>query len=77
MRPLVGRKAGGVCLGIATYLNVDVTLIRVIAVLVFFFGGTGAMLYVICWFVMPSEEFVPPAAAPQTPPPAPAQPQGQ
>jgi phage shock protein C len=76
-RPVVGRKVGGVCLAIANYLNTDVTLIRVIAVLAMLVPPFPAVLvYLICWLVIPSQESVPPMAA-QTPSPAPAQPQSQ
>ena len=44
---------GGVCGGIAEYLNVDPVLIRLlwaIAVLVY---GTGVLLYIIAWIIIP------------------------
>jgi phage shock protein C len=74
-RPIIGRKIGGVCLAIANYLNTDVILIRVIAVVLFFLPVPFVpvtLTYCICWLVIPSQEYVP-MPAPQTPPPAPAQ----
>src|SRR5438552_14727080 len=60
VRPVNGRKVGGVCAGIASYLNVDVTLVRVIAVLAMLIPPFPAVLvYVICWFVIPSEDAFP------------------
>ena len=79
VRPVVGRKIGGVCLAIANYLDTDVTLIRVIAVLLFLLPVPfvpATLIYVICWLVIPSQEYAP-MAVPQTPPPAPAQAQSQ
>ena len=77
-RPVIGRKIGGVCLAIANYLNTDVVLIRVIAVVLFFLPVPFVpvtVTYLICWLVIPSEEYAPmPAPAPQAPPPAPAPP---
>jgi phage shock protein C len=56
-RPVVGRKIGGVCLGIANYLQVDPTLVRVITVLLALIPPFPAVLvYLIAWFVMPAEE---------------------
>ena len=59
VRPTVGRKLGGVCLAIANYLNVEITLVRVIAVLAMLIPPFPAVLvYIICWVVIPSEENV-------------------
>ena len=60
VRPLIGRKVGGVCAGIAHYLNVEVTLVRVIAVLAMLIPPFPAVLvYIVCWFVIPSEDAYP------------------
>lgn len=56
VRPQKGRKVAGVCLGLANYFNVDVTLIRLIWVFMIIPGGVpGILPYVICWLVIPSE----------------------
>lgn len=49
-----GALISGVCLGIARYLQVDVTLVRVIAVLLLFVSG-GAMIvvYLILMLLLP------------------------
>jgi phage shock protein C len=49
------RMVAGVCAGLAEYLGVDVTLVRLIAALTVVFGGSGALLYLIAWLVMPDE----------------------
>ena len=55
-RPKVGRVIGGVCAGLANYFNVDVTLVRVIAIILLLPGGLPAFLpYVILWIASPSE----------------------
>ncbi len=43
----------GVCGGIAEYFNIDVTLVRLAWALVFFAGGTGGMLYLLAWVIIP------------------------
>ena len=53
MRSSVDKKIGGVCAGLADYFDMDVTLVRVIWVLAFFFAGTGGLLYLILWVVLP------------------------
>jgi len=46
---------GGVCGGLADYLNMDVTLVRIIYLILILFGGTGVLLYIILWIVIPRE----------------------
>ena len=45
---------GGVCSGLAQYLHIDVTIIRLVVVLLFFLSGTTvAIIYIILWIVVP------------------------
>ena len=53
-----GRKIFGVCGGLAEYLNVDVSLVRIAWALLVLFGGTGILLYLICAIVLPNESDV-------------------
>jgi phage shock protein C len=46
---------GGVCAGIADYLNIDPVVIRIIFVVALLTEGFGLMLYIILWIVIPSE----------------------
>jgi len=46
---------GGVCGGLADYLNIDPTVVRLTFVLLFFIGGGGFWIYLILWFLMPME----------------------
>lgn len=44
---------GGVCGGIAEYLNVDSVWLRLLFVLLAFAGGSAILLYIIFWIIMP------------------------
>jgi len=55
MRSRSDKKIGGVCSGFADYLELDVTLVRVIWLMLAFFGGWGLIGYLIAWIVMPIE----------------------
>jgi phage shock protein PspC (stress-responsive transcriptional regulator) len=55
-RPREGAVVGGVCQGLANRLNVDVSLLRIIAVAAVIFTSGGALLaYIIAWAVLPRE----------------------
>lgn len=50
------RMIAGVCSGVADYLGVDVTLVRVLTVLGAIFGlGTVVVAYVVAWILLPEE----------------------
>lgn len=49
------KVIGGVSGGLADYLSIDVVLIRVAFVLLFLFGGSGVLVYVIMWIAIPAE----------------------
>jgi phage shock protein PspC (stress-responsive transcriptional regulator) len=44
---------GGVCSGIAYYFGVERVVLRLIFALAFVFAGSGLLLYIILWIVMP------------------------
>jgi phage shock protein C len=49
------QMIGGVCGGIARYLGVDPTLVRVAAVLALVFAFPAALIgYLLAWAIMPS-----------------------
>ncbi len=57
------RKIAGVCAGFAEYFDLDVTLIRVVWLLVTILGfPIGLVAYVIAWIVMPEERYALPSA---------------
>lgn len=53
-----GKKIDGVCGGIAEYLNVDPTLIRLIWALVSVFAGAGIIAYLVCAIILPKKSAV-------------------
>lgn len=50
------KAIGGVCSGIAAYFNIDVSLVRIIWALLVFAGGTGLLLYILLWIVIPERK---------------------
>mgnify|MGYP003798669581 FL=1 len=44
---------GGVCSGLAAYINCDPVLIRVLAVVTFFMGTASFWVYIILWIAVP------------------------
>jgi phage shock protein PspC (stress-responsive transcriptional regulator) len=48
-----GAKISGVCNGIAVYLNLDPTLVRLGFVLLTIFWGTGLLVYIAMVFIVP------------------------
>ncbi|KAB1662192.1 PspC domain-containing protein [Pseudoclavibacter chungangensis] len=55
VRPRHGRIIAGVCLGIAERFNLSPGLVRVLAVLSFLLPGPQILVYIVLWFLMPSE----------------------
>ena len=47
------RMIAGVCGGLADYLNIDATLVRVLFLLLAVFGGTGLVIYIVMWVIVP------------------------
>jgi len=47
------RVLGGVCGGIAEYMNVDPVLIRLLWVISALIGGAGIIAYIIAWVIIP------------------------
>lgn len=47
------RKIAGVCGGVAEYLGWDPTLVRLLWIFLTLAGGSGILIYVILWIVMP------------------------
>ena len=63
VRSVTDRKLGGVCAGLAHYLDMDVTLMRVLAILSACFYGLGILAYLVAWMVIPEGETGPVTAA--------------
>ena len=54
-RPHAGRMVGGVAAGLARYLGVDTTLVRIAFVLLTVAGGAGIPLYLAGLLLIPGE----------------------
>ena len=55
-RPRDNVKAAGVCAGFARYLGMDVTLVRILwVVLTIWPPLVGLIAYIVCWAVMPKD----------------------
>ncbi len=50
------KVIAGVCGGLAKYLNMDATLVRVLMVVITFFTGVPLAVYVVLWLVLPEGE---------------------
>jgi phage shock protein C len=55
VRPRQGRMIAGVCAAVARHFGWNVTLLRLVWLLLFLLGGAGGLLYVILWIVIPNE----------------------
>jgi phage shock protein PspC (stress-responsive transcriptional regulator) len=55
VRPLQGRYVAGVCGAVARATNTDPVLWRVLLAVLGVLGGTGVLLYLIGWLIIPSE----------------------
>jgi phage shock protein PspC (stress-responsive transcriptional regulator) len=53
VRSSTDKKLGGVCAGLADYFDLDPTMVRVLWLLAIFLGGTGFLVYIILWIVLP------------------------
>ena len=52
-RSVRDKMIGGVCGGLADYFRVDVTLVRLIALVALFAGGVGFVAYLAAWVIIP------------------------
>ena len=54
-RSKTNRQLAGVCGGLAEYFNLDATLIRVLFVVLAVLGGSGVVLYIALWIIVPKQ----------------------
>lgn len=54
-RSTTDRKIAGVAGGLGRHLNIDPTVLRVLFVVLAFFGGAGLVLYGVAWLIVPEE----------------------
>jgi phage shock protein C len=53
MRSSKDKKIGGVCAGLADYFDLDATIVRLCWLLAILFAGTGMLIYIVLWIVLP------------------------
>jgi phage shock protein PspC (stress-responsive transcriptional regulator) len=50
------KSVAGVCAGLAKYLDIDVTLVRIAAIAgIILSGGLGLLVYLAAWIIMPKD----------------------
>lgn len=54
-RSSTNKVIAGVCGGLAEYFNIDATLVRLLWALAFFLAGTGFILYILAWVIIPDD----------------------
>lgn len=54
-RTVADRKIAGVAGGLGRHLAVDPTIVRVLLVVLCFFGGAGFLIYGVAWLLVPEE----------------------
>ena len=47
---------GGVSSGLAHYIGIDIIWMRIILLILFFFYGTGILIYILLWILIPAAE---------------------
>lgn len=59
VRPVNGRILAGVCAGLADWIGLDVTIVRLIFLVLLVMTGSGLLFYIILWVVVPSSNEMP------------------
>ena len=54
-RSNTNKKIAGVCGGLAEYLNIDPTIVRLIWALVVLCAGAGLLAYIVCALIIPEK----------------------
>lgn len=54
-RSRTDRQVAGVCGGLAVYLGLDVSIVRIAFIVLALLGGPGLLLYIILALVVPEE----------------------
>lgn len=52
------RVIAGVASGLGAYFGTEVTIIRLLFVITFFFGGAGFLIYIIMWIITPEAKSI-------------------
>lgn len=51
------RMIAGVCAGVAEYLDIDPTVVRLLWFVTVIFAFTGVLLYLVAWIIVPEDTF--------------------
>ncbi len=54
-RSRTNRQVAGVCGGLAEHFHLDPTLVRVLFVVLAVLGGSGIVIYLAMWIIVPQE----------------------
>jgi phage shock protein C len=57
VRPRYPRMIAGVCAGLAEHYHWDISLVRVLTVLLAVFTGVGALVYLAAWIIIPEAPY--------------------
>ncbi len=57
-RSTTDRRIAGVCGGIAKYLNIDPTVVRIIFLIALLCGSLGFWAYLIVWLAAPEDNLL-------------------
>ena len=47
------KAVAGVCSGLASFLNIDITIVRIIILITILLYGSGLLVYLVLWIVVP------------------------
>ena len=50
------KRIGGVCAGLAEYLDIDPTIVRIEWVVMVLFAGVGLVLLILLWLIFPKNQ---------------------
>lgn len=64
VRPRSPRAIAGVCAAFALHYGWDLTLVRVITVVLGLFSGFGVLVYIVCWIAIPEGQYALPPDQP-------------
>ena len=64
-RSQTNKVFAGVCSGLGEYLNIDVTIVRLVWIVITFLGGAGIIAYILAYFIIPEKPIEPGVVAPQ------------
>ena len=54
-RSTTDRRIAGVCGGLANYLNIDPTVVRIVFLIALLWGSLGFWAYLIVWIAAPED----------------------